>query len=94
LLAALVTGKNLGAEASARARDTHTGEPADLRGQIAEIEAFAVVQARERGVFVIAEFQTAVLLSDQNLLDQAFQLHTHRSASSCSKNPCTRQSPA
>ena len=31
LLAALVTGKNLGGEALAGARDTHTGEPADLR---------------------------------------------------------------
>jgi len=28
-------------------------------------------------VFVIAEFQIAVLLGEQNLLDQAFQLRAH-----------------
>ena len=43
MLTALVTRKNLGTETLAGARDTHTGEPAELRDQIAEIEAVAVV---------------------------------------------------
>src|SRR2546425_12480236 len=94
LLAALVTRKNLGTEPLAGARDPHASQPTELRDQIAEIEAVAVVQAGERGVLGIAELQMAGLLNEQKLLDQAFQFRSPSRLAPVQRILCTRQSPA
>ena len=44
--------------------------------QIAEVEAVAVIQTGHGSVFVIAQIQIAILLGDERLFEQAFELGT------------------
>jgi hypothetical protein len=69
LLAALIAGEELGAKPAAGTGDFQSAEHAQLGGEIAEVEAVAVVQTGGGGVLVVAEVEMAVALGQQGLLD-------------------------
>lgn len=61
----------------AGARDPQPPEQPESSGEIAEVVAVAVVEAKLGVVFVIAKIQKAVAFRFQGFLDQGFQLSAH-----------------